>query len=341
MARIPGRAETPQRVQGLQKDLREYIASVARSFARSLDDLYNRILLQIQNSFYAKADSDARYAYKTHTHDGADITSGTVTRPTNNSSSQSSQFLGGSFTGTTGSFSGGVSGSQGTFTSGVTSPGVYSTSLSTAYRAQYVDSTGKMGYVPSTRASKNVISDYKADYTKLLALVPKWATYKNDPTNTPFATFIAEDMAVNFPEYTFTDSAGNLAGIRYEMFVVALHSAVSQAAAASASDRTQLNVRLAAIEAAAATRSYQTWTNSSMTALGLNAETKYTVTWPAAFADAKYTVTCAVTSGGAALAVIANEVPGTKTATSVQVTVRTLGVALLANSTITVTGQHT
>lgn len=351
--RMPDRTETPERVQRTERNLREFVASVARSFQKSADDLYNRVLTAVGDMFWSRDQADTRFAFKAHNHDAADIVSGTVTRPTNNSSSQSSQFLGGSFTGTTGTFSGAVSAASvnasgsvssssggGTFPAGVNSLGVYNTQLSTQYRAQYVDSTGAMGYVPSTRASKNIIRDYKADYTKLLALVPKWATYKNDVTNTPFATFIAEDMAVNFPEYTFTDAAGNLAGIRYEMFVVALHSAVSQAAANSAADRAQLNVRLNAIEAAAATRSYQTYTNSSMTALGLNAEMKYTITWPTAFADAKYLVTCAVTSGGAALGVVANEVPGSKTATSVQVSVRTLGVALLANSTLTVTGQH-
>lgn len=348
-ARNGGLAELTGTIKSILSRLRTLEAATGTQTGNLLERV-NQALLNLNQAVqdaiaansYTKDTIDTKLAGKSntnHTHPASDITSGGTT---------GSGFTVGGNLGVNGNVSptgavsagGAVSGTTGTFNSGVRSTGVYNNTLSTAYRAQYVDSTGAMGYVPSTRASKNIIKPYLADYTKLLALQPYWAAYKSDLAQTQFATFIAEEMAVNFPEYTFTDEAGNLAGIRYEMFVVALHSAVSQAAANSAADRAQLNSRIAAIETSAATRALQTWTTGSMTALGLNSEKTYTVTWGRAFADTNYVVVPSVSSGGLALAAIANEVPGTRTATSVNVSVRTLGVALLANSTLTVTGLH-
>lgn len=79
MVNMPGKPKTPQRVQSVEQQIREGLASVAQSFAKSINDLYTRILAQIQGQFYDKATADGRFAAKAHNHAASDITSGGTT----------------------------------------------------------------------------------------------------------------------------------------------------------------------------------------------------------------------------------------------------------------------
>lgn len=333
MVRMPNRSETPKRVQDLEKDLQKFVASVARSFQKSADSVFQRVMDAVAAMFWTRTDSDNRFAFKSHQHDGGDIVSGTVVRPTNNSSSQSNQFLGGSFTGTTGTFSGAVSGASGSFagettsTTGFTSPGVRNRTLSTNYAAVYVDGNGVIGIVPSVASKKNILGDYAVDMTKWLALPIRRYTYKDDTVGTVRIGFIADDLAAaGLTEFVQYDTDGKLQGLRVDQLLYGLMSAYTQSRTATLAE---FNKRMV-----------QTFTNSSMAALGINAEKTYDVVWPKEFADTNYAVTASVTSAGAALGALCALVPGSKTTKGCKVSVRSLGIALLANNTLTVEAIH-
>lgn len=338
MVRMPNRSETPRRVQGLEVDLREFVASVARSFQKSADSVFQRVMDAVSGMFWTRDQSDTRFAFKSHTHDGADVTSGTVTRPTNNTSSQSNQFLGGSFTGTTGTFSGGVSaatvntsgdvassGGRGTFPAGVNSTGARNNQVTTGYVAAYIDSAGNLGYAPSTRASKDIGAEYAVDMTRFLGMKLFNWQYKNGGM-TGIGP-IADDLELaGLTEFLTYSSDGKLQGLRYEALTMGLWSAYVQS---RTSTLAEFNKRMV-----------QTFTNSSMTALGVNAEKTYDVVWAKEFADTNYAVTASVTSAGAVLGALCALVPGSKTTKGCKVSVRSLGIALLANNTLTVEAIH-
>lgn len=328
MVNMPDRSITPEKVQALRKDLREYIASVARSFAKSIDDLYTRILAQIQGQFYDKATSDARFATKVHTHDAADIVSGTVTRPTNNATSQSTQFIGGSFSGTTGTFSGAVAGTTGTFNSGMTSTNVRNNTLSTNYAAVYVDGNGRLGISPSTASKKNITGYYAVDMAKWLSLPIRTYAYKDDPAQTTRIGFIADDLvAAGLTEFVQYDTDGNLQGLRIDQLLYGLMSAYTQSRASTLKRISN--------------QAHQTVVIPVATTVAIGGNKSYPVAWPASFVDADYHVTASVyTSSGALVAgATAAVAPSAKTATGCTVQVST-SVALLATMSIVVEATH-
>ncbi|KTR08277.1 hypothetical protein [Curtobacterium luteum] len=323
--RMPNRSETPKRVQDLEDDLKRFVASVARSFQKSADSVYQRVLDAVQAMFWTRDQSDARFAYKSHTHDAGDITSGTVTRPVNTSSVQADQHLGGTYTGTTASFSGGVSGSNGSFSTGINSPGARNNQVTTGYVAAYLDVNGNLGFAPSTRASKDIGSEYAVDMTKFLAQKLYNWQYKNG--GMVGIGPIADDLeAAGLTEFLTYSMDGKLQGLRYESLTMGLWSAYVQS---RTSTLAEFNKRMV-----------QTYSMSSMTALGINAEKTYDVVWPKEFADTNYAVTASVTSAGAVLGALCALVPGSKTTKGCKVSVRSLGIALLANNTLTVEAIH-
>lgn len=350
MVKMPGQQQTPRRVQDVERRHREGIASVARSFARAIDDLYTRILAQIKAQFYDKATSDGRFAPKSHQHSAADITSGTVTRPVNTTSVQSDAFLGGTFTGTSGTFSGPVSTSQiasagpvsgssvsatgdvtsgsgnGIFPAGVKSDGARNNQVTSGYVAAYLDSAGNLGFAPSTRASKDIGAEYAVDMVKFLAMKLYNWQYKNG--GMVGIGPIADDLeAAGLREFLTYGADGKLQGLRYEALTMGLWSAYVQSRTTTLAEF--------------AKRGVQTVTDTSMTALGINAEKTVTITWPKEWADTNYAVVPTVTSSGLALAAVAALVPGSRTTKTCKVSVRTIGIALGSTAVLTVDGIHT
>lgn len=336
MVTMPGKSVTPERVQRLEKDLREYVASVARSFQKSADDLFKRVIDAVKVMFWTRDEADGRFAYKSHTHAASDLTSGTVTRPVNAPSVQADQFLGGSFTGTSGTFSGPVStssvaasgpvlGSQGTFPTGVRSSGARNNQVTTGYVAAYLDQDGNLGFAPSTRASKNIGTPYNVDMTKFLALTLYNWQYKNGGMQGIGP--LADDLdAAGLREFVTYAADGTVQGLRYESLIFGLWSAYVQSRTATLTEF--------------AKRMVQTVTNSAMTLLGINAEKTYDIAWPKPFADTNYAVSASVTSSGLALAAVCAVVPGSKTINGCKITVRSLGIVIAANSTLTVEAIH-
>jgi hypothetical protein len=349
MVTMPGKSVTPERVQKLEKNLREYVASVARSFQKSADDLYKRVIDAVKLMFWTRDESDTRFAFKSHTHSAADLTSGTVVRPVNTTSVQANMFLGGSYTGTSGTFSGPVSTSQlasagpvsgstgsftgdvastsgnGTFPAGIKSSGARNNQVTNGYVAAYLDQNGNLGYAPSTRASKDIGSEYAVDMPKFLATKLYNWQYKNG--GMVGMGPIADDLeAAGLLEFLTYASDGKLQGLRYEALIMGLWSAYVQSRTATLAE---FNKRLV-----------QTVSNSAMTLLGINAEKTYPIVWPKEFADTNYAVSASVTSSGLALAAVCAVVPGTKTTKGCSVTVRSLGLAIAANSTLTVEAIH-
>lgn len=324
--RMPNRAETPDRVKELKKDLREYIASVARSFQKQADTVYDRVIAAVQTMFWTRDQSDVRFAFKSHTHDGSDITSGTVTRPTNNSSSQSNQFLGGSFTGTTGSFSGGVSGSNGSFSAGINSPGARNNQVTTGYVAAYLDQNGNLGYAPSTRASKDIGAEYAVDMSKFLGT--KLYNWRYKSGGMAGIGPIADELeAAGLTEFLTYSADGVLQGLRYESLTMGLWSAYVQSRTSTLGEFNK--------------RSVQTKTVTNMAALSVGGTRSYTITWDKPFADATYAVTAYVYSSAGVLlsGATAASLPSSRSATSCVVQV-TAGVALLSGQTLVVEGIH-
>lgn len=326
MVRMPNRSETPKRVQDLEKDLQKFIASVARSFQKSADSVYQRVLDAVQTMFWTRDQSDARFAFKSHTHDAGDLASGTVTRPVNTTSVQADQHLGGTYTGTTATFSGGVSGSNGSFSAGINSPGARNNQVTTGYVAAYLDSGGNLGFAPSTRASKDIGSEYAVDMTKFLAQKLYNWQYKNG--GMVGIGPIADDLeAAGLTEFLTYSMDGKLQGLRYESLTMGLWSAYVQSRTSTLSE---FNKRLV-----------QTKTVTNMTALSLGGSKPYTIVWDKPFADANYAVSANVYSSSGVLlsGATAASLPSSRTMTQCVVQV-TAGVALLSGQTLVVEGIH-
>lgn len=252
---------------------------------------------------------------------------GTVTDPVNAPSVQADMFLGGTYTGSSCTMSGLVRGEQGVFASGIASAGVRQNVLSNSPVQLYVDADGNIGISASTRAKKNIGTDYAVDMQKFLAITLKNWAYKDNPLATGMGP-IADDLdAAGLKEFViYSPIDGSIQGVRTDMLIIGLWSAYVQSRTATLTEF--------------AKRGVQTVTLANMTALGINAETKYTITWPKPFADTNYAVSASVTSSGAVLGALCAVVPGSKTVTGCQVSVRSLGIALLANNTLTVEAIH-
>lgn len=234
-----------------------------------------------------------------------------------------------SYTGVTGLFltvALAVKGLTGEFTNGVKSPGVRTTTLTNSPVQLYVDADGNLGVGASTRAKKNIGSDYNVDMDKFLAIVLKNWTYKDKPFAAGMGP-IADDLdAAGLTEFVIYNLDGTVQGVRTDMLTIGLWSAWKQLRKATLDE---FNKRMV-----------QTVTNSAMTLLGINAEKTYPIAWPKEFADTNYAVSASVTSSGLALAAVCAVVPGSKTTKGCSITVRSLGITIAANSTLTVEAIH-
>lgn len=219
-----------------------------------------------------------------------------------------------------------VKGLTGEFTNGVKSPGVRTTTLTNSPVQLYVDADGNLGVGASTRAKKNIGTDYAVDMQKFLAVKLKNWTYRDKPFASGMGP-IADDLdAAGLKEFVIYNLDGTVQGVRSDMLIIGLWSAYVQSRTATLAEFNK--------------RSVQTVTNSSMTALGINAEKTYDIVWPVEFPDTNYAVSSSVTSAGAVLGAISAVVPGSKTTKGCKVSVRSLGIALLANNTLTVEAVH-
>lgn len=219
-----------------------------------------------------------------------------------------------------------VKGLTGEFTNGLRSPGVRTTTLTNSPVQLYVDADGNLGVGASTRAKKNIGTDYKVDMTKFLAVVLKNWTYKDNPLAAGMGP-IADDLdAAGLKEFVIYNLDGSIQGVRSDMLIIGLWSAYVQSRTATLAEFDK--------------RMVQTVTNSAMTLLGINAEKAYDIVWPKPFADINYAVSASVTSSGLALAAVCAVVPGSKTVTGCKITVRSLGIVIAANSTLTVEAIH-
>lgn len=105
--------------------------------------------------------------------------------------------------------------------------GVFGTTVGGTNRDVYIDDTGKLGYLSSTRKSKtNIVPIEDTSWLMLLEPVSfnrriqtSGGIYTDQAhKNTEFG-LIADDVAEVRPEVCFTDDFGNLAGIHYEQLI--------------------------------------------------------------------------------------------------------------------------
>jgi hypothetical protein len=133
------------------RDLQRQLTELARPSGTSIGSLVDQVqakLADLETTVIAATDSY--------------LSSGTVNM-TNISAS-------GSVSAASFSATGAVSGSTGTFNSGVKSVDVYNRLVSgSPYKVQYVDSSGQMGYVPSSRRYKQNIVTAKLDVRSIMA----------------------------------------------------------------------------------------------------------------------------------------------------------------------------
>lgn len=245
----------------------------------------------------------------------------------NTSSVQADTFLGGTFSGASAMLSGFIRSAVGVFSTSVTSPGVRQNILTNSPVQMYIDADGNFGISASTRAKKNIGTDYQVDMTKFLNITLKNWSYKDNPSSTGMGP-IADDLdAAGLKEFViYSPVDGSIQGVRTDMLIMGLWSAYVQS-------RTNTLAEFGK-------RMVQTVTNSAMTLLGINAEKTYPIVWPKEFADTNYAVSASVTSAGLALAAVCAVVPGSKTTKGCSVTVRSLGIVIAANSTLTVEAIH-
>ena len=106
-------------------------------------------------------------------------------------------------------------------------PGVYDDTVGATNRDLYIDNTGKLGYLSSTRKSKTNIEPI-ADSSWLMQLEPvsfnrriraSNGIYTDQTHKTKEFGLIADDVAQVKPELCFNDDFGNLAGIHYEQLI--------------------------------------------------------------------------------------------------------------------------
>ncbi|NEN07623.1 hypothetical protein G3T36_17335 [Diaminobutyricibacter tongyongensis] len=136
---------------------------------------------------------------------------------------------GGNVSGANVSATGNVSaGGGGTFPTGVNSTGVYNNLLTVAYRVQYVDSTGAMGYVPSSRRFKQDITPAPDVTSAMMAM--QVVTFRYNQAVAELGAkaavewgVIAEDMdALGLKWAVDYDAQGLPYGVKYDRIVLAL-----------------------------------------------------------------------------------------------------------------------
>jgi uncharacterized coiled-coil protein SlyX len=80
----------------------------------------------------------------------------------------------------------------------------------------YIDATGQLGTVSSSRRFKEEIEPMKHVSEAILALKPVTFHYTNDTTNRPQFGLIAEDVAEVNPHLVVRDRNGEIYTVRYE-----------------------------------------------------------------------------------------------------------------------------
>jgi hypothetical protein len=283
---------------------RQINSSVNSLIATTADIVTNSYTAQqaaIDNAATLAA-AQAYAAPVSHTHDAADVVSGTLTRP--------------------------ISTTTGNFSTSITSAGARANVVSTGYVAAYLDANGVLGYAPSVRALKTNIVAYNVDLTKFLAVPIYSYSYKNDPKGAMHIGPMADDFdAAGLKEFVAYDGNGVMQGLDDKSLLWGLASAYEQSRMSTLS-------RIA-------NQKYQVVTVTSMTALALGGSKAYTITWPAAFVDTNYHVTASVvnTSGVPLTGVSAAAPLAQRTTTGCVVQVAS-GVSLLAGQTLIVEATH-
>ncbi|MDJ0323160.1 hypothetical protein QMG61_05205 [Cryobacterium sp. PH31-AA6] len=116
---------------------------------------------------------------------------------------------------------------------GMSSLDVRNRLLSSSYVSVYADSSGRLGYVPSSLNVKTVTGAYTANLEDWLEIEPQFFYYNDDETQTPRVGFIAEWVNTHFPEFVVHDEVeGRVgtfpAGIHYEFMIAGMQSAFQQ-----------------------------------------------------------------------------------------------------------------
>jgi len=86
----------------------------------------------------------------------------------------------------------------------------------------FIDSTGKLGTVVSSRKFKQNIENMNAESERIYDLTPVKFIFKKDETRIPQYGLIAEDVAEVFPELVINDKEGKPYSVRYEVLPVLL-----------------------------------------------------------------------------------------------------------------------
>lgn len=210
----------------------------------------------------------------------------------------------------------------------IRSPGVRTTTVTSNPVPLYIDDQGNFGISASTRAKKNIGSDYLVDMNKFLAVTLKNWSYISNPDSTGMGP-IADDLdAAGLREFViYHPTTGAVQGIRPDTLLMGLWSAYTQS-------RSNTLARLAK-------QLHQVKTVPSMSAITLGGSTNYSITWDTPFADADYTVVASVsnTSGVLLSGVSAASPIASRTATGCTVQVAS-GITLLAGQTLTVEAFH-
>lgn len=137
---------------------------------------------------------------------------------------------------------------------GMSSTDIRNRLLSSGYVSVYADSSGRLGYVPSSLAVKTIIGPYKASLEDWLAVDGQIFYYNADENKTPRVGFIAEWVNRHFPEFVVHDAVEgeegtHPAGLHYEFMIAGMQSAFQQFVAEQRAETKSLKDRLDALEA--------------------------------------------------------------------------------------------
>jgi len=137
---------------------------------------------------------------------------------------------------------------------GMSSLDVRNRLLSSGYVSVYADSTGRLGYVPSSLKVKTITKAYTADLEDWLAVAPQVFYYNDDAEHTPRVGFIAEWVNKHFPEFVVHDNVEgeegtHPAGLHYEFMIAGMQSAFRQFVTQQRAETNALKARLDALEA--------------------------------------------------------------------------------------------
>jgi len=135
---------------------------------------------------------------------------------------------------------------------GLSSLDVRNRLLSSGYVSVYADSTGRLGYVPSSLKVKTITKAYTADLEDWLAVAPQVFYYNDDDERTPRVGFIAEWVNKHFPEFVVHDNVEgeegtHPAGLHYEFMIAGMQSAFRQFVTQQRAETEALKARLDAL----------------------------------------------------------------------------------------------